>query len=305
MIRGGTLQRATRRAAHYAREGLYYGRVAALGLVSNVTRRGTPIYDRDWDAMVVLDACRPDMLAAAEPDYDFLADGRETRSVASYSKNWMRWNFSRRYAREMAETVYVTANPFSGEVLDGEDFAHLEEVWRYDWDRTEGTVLPRPVTDRAIEHARERDPERLIVHYMQPHHPFLGDDTEGFAPGAFPDPKTADPWDQVRWGQRDAEAVLDAYRENLRHALEDVDLLLENIDADRVVITADHGNAVGERGIYGHPAYAGIDAIRRVPWYVTSTTDAGTYHPQAVETRSRSGTPGTEVNARLSQLGYV
>jgi len=300
MTRGSSLQQWTRRAGHYVREGLYYGRVAALGLVSNVTRRGTPIYERDWDAMVVLDACRPDMLAAAEPDYEFLIDGHETRSVASYSKNWMRWNFSRRYASEMAETVYVTANPFSGDVLDGDDFGHLDEVWRSDWDRTEGTVLPRPVTDRAIKHARKRDPERLIVHYMQPHHPFLGDETDGFAPEAFPNPKTADPWDQVRWGQRDADDVVSAYRRNLRHALDDVELLLSNLDAERTVITADHGNALGERGLYGHPAYAGIDAIRRVPWYVTSATDTDEYEPEPTE----EGLP-VDVTARLAQLGYV
>ncbi|MFC6836688.1 hypothetical protein [Halomarina ordinaria] len=285
---------------HVLREGRYYGKIALIGAFTAGARGGTHVYDEEWDVLVVLDACRPDLIAAVEADYGFLADPRVVRSIASYSKSWMRRTFGSKHAESVARTAYVTGNPFSGEVLDGDAFAHFDEVWRYAWDDEEGTVLPRPITDRAIEHYREHDPERLVVHYMQPHHPFLDDDTGGFDEGAFPDPRTADPWDQVRRGQRDLADVLDAYRANLRYALDDVRLLLDSVDAERVVVTADHANAVGERGIYGHPAFAGIDAVREVPWYVTSARDTGEYEPAVRETDAQGYDPADQ----LEQLGY-
>ncbi|WP_254543127.1 sulfatase-like hydrolase/transferase [Halomarina pelagica] len=302
MAGGGFIERGVQSVSRIGREGLYYARVGTIGLFASGPRNGTPIYDRDWDALIVLDACRADLLAAFEGEYPYLTAGEEIRSVASYSKSWMRRNFAPEHARQIRETAYVTANPFSGEVLDASSFALLDEVWRYAWDEEEGTVLPRSVTDRAIAQHRAHRPERMIVHYMQPHHPFLDDDTAGFEPGTYPNPRTADPWDQVRRGERDLDDVLDSYRSNLRYALEEVSLLLSNLDAERVVITSDHGNALGEWGVYGHPAFAGIDAIRRVPWYVTSARDTEEYDPDPNATAQ----PRREYDpeAQLRQLGY-
>ena len=36
------------------------------------------------------------------------------------------------------------------------------------------------------------------------------------------------------------------------YVLNDIGILLDNLDAERVVITADHGEAFGEYGILGH-----------------------------------------------------
>lgn len=46
--------------------------------------------------------------------------------------------------------------------------------------------------------------------------------------------------------------------------LEEVELLLNNIEAEFVAFTADHENAVWEMGIYGH-SNVPIDALRVVP----------------------------------------
>jgi hypothetical protein len=286
---------------HAAREVAYYTRIASVGVLSPTRWYGESVYDRDWDLLVVLDACRPDVLATYEDEYAFLDDGGATYSVGSYSRSWMRRTFSRRNAREVADTVYVTGNPFSGTVLDAEDFAHLDEVWRDEWNETEGTVLPDPVTNRAIRRYRQYGPDRLVVHYMQPHHPFLTDDSTGFTAESFPDPREADPWDQVRWGKRTLANVVEAYRENLPQCLDSIATLLSSVDADRVAITADHANALGERGLYGHPAYGAIDAVRRVPWYETTATDTGQYDPPEV---AGSAGAATDPMDRLADLGY-
>jgi len=67
----------------------------------------------------------------------------------------------------------VTGNTWTDRYLDATAFAALDEVWKYAWDDDLGTVPAAAVTDRAVALARERDPERLVVHYMQPHHPFV------------------------------------------------------------------------------------------------------------------------------------
>jgi hypothetical protein len=126
--------------------------------------------------------------------------------------------------------------------LTTEDFLTVEEVWRDGWDEDHGTVLPRTVTDRAIAIDRELDPDRLIVHYMQPHQPFIGETAKA----------TGDTWvDGSCWrdllrGEASEEEARRAYRENLSVVLDDVELLFKNIDADPAVISADHGNAFGE-----------------------------------------------------------
>jgi hypothetical protein len=162
------------------------------------------------------------------------------------------------------------------------------------------------VTDRAIDAARRHDPDRTIVHYMQPHHPFVGESDLG---GQYtPDPFGRDNdgegaartvWDALRRGEVERAAVERAYRENLRYVLDEVAVLVENVDAERAVLTADHGNAIGEWGIYGHPIGFPHPSVRRVPWAETTATDERTRIPEV----ERGGEVG-DVEERLAALGY-
>jgi len=87
----------------------------------------------------------------------------------------------------------------------------------------------------------------------------------------------------------------------LQWVLDDVKLLLENIDAKRVVISADHGEAFGEFGVYRHHAGSLHPKIRWVPWVETTANDNGTYEPgfdsDKADTRS--------VDEALKALGYM
>ena len=85
----------------------------------------------------------------------------------------------------------------------------------------------------------------------------------------------------------------------------DVRLLLSNVDAARAVITADHGNAVGERGLYGHAAGLALRPLREVPWAATTATDSRTYGPPSTAAdAAEQETASPEVSARLERLGY-
>ena len=261
--------------------------------------RGTNVYEREWDLLVVLDACRVDLLQSVADEYDFLGDIERVESVGSMSKEWMAKTFTDEHANEVAETAYVTSNVFSERMLDADRFETLEEVWRDGWDGTADTVLPRTMTDRAIRIARENDPDRLIVHYVQPHHPFVDLDA-GFDADPFGPALSDTVVDALRKGKIDRERFWKAYQDNLRLALDDVELLLSNVDAERVAITADHGDALGEWGIYDHPVGCLHPAVRTVPWATTTATDRDTHDPEIDREADDS-----DVEDRLQALGYV
>ncbi|MFC6724736.1 hypothetical protein ACFQE1_10185 [Halobium palmae] len=296
-----------------ARESLYELYVGGLRRLNRRYPGAENVFDRDWDVLLLLDACRVDLVEqvadAYGSAYPFLDRPGELVSVGSSSIEWIERTFADERRAEMRNTAYVTGNPFSHRVLDGDDLLRLDEVWRYAWDDDAGTIPARPVTDRAIAAERDLNPDRLIVHYMQPHFPSVPDplgggmNSETLGEGAG----WEDPWDRFRRGELTFERVWRSYGANLRYVLDDVALLLRNLDADRVVLSADHGNAAGEWGVYGHPKVP-HPKIRRVPWYVTAGEDTGEYEPN-LDPPERvvdgEGDGDEAIQDKLSALGYL
>lgn len=269
--------------------------------------RSTNIYDRDWDVLCILDACRVDLLDSVADGYTFLNDRDTIYSVGGTSAEWMEKTFSSD-AAELPSTAYITGNPNTHNSLPSRDeFGLLDEVWRYGWDDDAGTILPRTLTDRAITVARQNDFERLIIHYMQPHVPFL--DESGLTSNmAHPDVVQTDPdgkgetvWNRLQRGELSVSDIWGPYQDNLRCVLDDVALLRKNIDAETVAITADHGNAMGGLGQYGHGSDCLVDGCVRVPWVETDATDTESYVPSQIST----GGEDTSVEDRLKDLGYL
>jgi len=67
---------------------------------------GTNAFDREWDVLVVLDACRADLLRSVAPDFEFFGEIETVRSVGSSSSEWLENTFVDR--PETARTVMVT-----------------------------------------------------------------------------------------------------------------------------------------------------------------------------------------------------
>ena len=271
-----------------------------------IDQQRTNVYEREWDILIVLDACRPDLLERVESEYSFLDNRDSVLSVGSASLEWIEKTFVDDYGDEIAGTAYVTGNVKSNLAFEGGELYSLDEVWKYSWDEEIGTIRPRPITDRAIHTWRDEHPKRMIVHYMQPHFPSIRQPELGsaqFRDLTGGDWKTVSIWDELRAGKQDFETVWAAYLDNLRVALDDVELLLESIDADRVVLTADHGNAVGEWGFYDHPGYHPLPALREVPWVETNATATREYEPASYDRSVELN--ADQVESRLRNLGYV
>lgn len=299
--------------------GAYYAYVGSYLTVTSRFPIGTPVYDREWDLLIVLDACRVDAMRAIADEFEFFGKVDSIVSVGSTSGEWIAQTFHSRFTPLIADTAMVTANahtdyvlrdrtfppqwvaaPFTWPRWDAvtpDEFGHLEEVWETAWDEEIGTVPPRDVTDRAISTARAAEPGRLIVHYLQPHSPYLTRDEDGNLYTSLSEPLSL-----LQNGEVSRETVWEAYLDTLRLVLSEVELLLENIDAQRVVLTADHGEAFGEMGLYEHPVACPHPVVKRVPWAETTATDKGTYDPGPRVSADRSD---RDVESLLESLGYT
>ncbi len=270
------------------------------------TQEGIDVIAADWDNLVILDACRYDLFAAHDP---LEGELRAVRSKGSDSWEFMEGNFA---GRALHDTVYVTANPHVYR-LPADTFHAVENLLETRWDAETGTVLPGAVVEAAIA-AHERYPEkRLIVHFMQPHFPFLGPTGREFPQMSLDmdeDEDAPNPWFGLL-SEDDLEigTVLTAYRENFELLVPHLEGVLEALSG-KSVVTADHGNLIGERGfpipmrLYGHPRGLHREEVLTVPWLECEATErrAVVAEPPADE---ENDTDGEVVENRLEALGYV
>ncbi len=129
--------------------------------------------------------------------------------------------------------------------------------------------VPAPRLNRQVLAWLEgaRRPFFLWVHYMDVHGPYIP--KRGLRPlqrlraGLLWRKATHHP-DKISAAER--ERLIATYKEELRYTDRFVADLLERIDQERtlVVITADHGELLGEHGLYAHP-FKLYDTLLKVP----------------------------------------
>lgn len=268
---------------------------------------GVDVFDEDWDNLLILDACRYDMFARCSE-----LPGRLERrqSKGSATTEFLTANLS---GRDLRDTVYVTANPqlYRNHESIRVTFHDEIHVWREEgWDEEYGTVLPETVTEYAMRAAAEYPEKRLVVHYMQPHYPFVGSETD-FDKGHLTGARQENVWNQLLLGSLSAgrDDIWPIYEANLTRALPHVEELMTNIGG-KTVVTADHGNMVGERAFplpireWGHPRGIYTEELVAVPWLIYESG------PRR-EIRAADPAAGGEdvdedvVADRLRDLGYV
>lgn len=275
----------------------------------NYNTAGVDIFDEDWDTLLVLDACRYDMF-----EEEHSLDGQlETRcSRGSHTREFLRGNFA---GRDLRDTVYVTASPQLYRWQDEIDTAlhAVVNVWREDgWNDEHETVLPETVNKFAYDALEQYPDKRLVVHYLQPHYPFIDSGLDADkARLRSGNQDEADIWGKLMTGTLSLppETVWGAYRRNLRQVLPHVEELLEEVPG-RTVVTSDHGNMVGERSQpipvreWGHPPGVYTDELVKVPWLVSENGARRTVVAEAADTHSDEIDDRT-VRDRLEQLGYA
>jgi hypothetical protein len=289
---------------------------------------GTNIFTKDWDLLIILDCCRVDALREVAPEYDFIEDVSSLKTVGGSTPEWTAKTFNPKYLDKIRQTGYVSGtvqlksileedrpsklNLSEGhlahkllsyhDTVDISDLGFVDYAFEYNYPNDKiakhpkGKTPPRYITDRGIQAARKEDLDRLILHYMQPHGPYAAD---AIAEGRDLEKHEGRPLRYLR-NTGDMDTVWESYLNEIRFALDEVEIALNNIDAEKVIITADHGEAFGEYGIYGHTVGSLHPQVRHVPWAQTTATDSDTYEPMIKEENERKNS----TEEMLEALGY-
>ena len=218
--------------------------------------KGKNIFDYEWDNLIILDACRYDRLKKIVGNKYSV---KKMLSVASHTSDWLRKTFVKNYYPDI---VYVSANPQT-EVHAKGKFFRVDNVWDYGWDEKNDTVMPETVTKAAILMKSKYPDKKLIVHYLQPHVPYIGKTRikvrppkEKFDPNPF--------YEYVRY-RSVREKIKKAYDDNIREVWKHVERLIKHLPG-KTIITSDHGELLGEWGLYFHPYGLRFRKLLEVPW---------------------------------------
>lgn len=273
---------------------------------------GVDVFEEDWDNLLILDGCRPDVLADRVREYEIDGDLETRTSRGSATAEFLNGNFD---GKQLDDVVYVTASTMLYQESVFRERIDVElhdvfDVWSEAIDYGDDGVSPVPVAETAREAAREYPHKRLIVHFLQPHAPYIGELGRSHFPDYRPNPLA----ERFRGLIETPEDVLrDIYAENLDLALERVEELLPDL-AGKTVVTADHGMLLGERErpipvkSYGHPGGLYVDEMVEVPWLVIESDErkrivAG--EPDEQYAKKRSDDLDEQAREHLAQLGYL
>lgn len=234
------------------------------------------IHRFDWSLLVVLDACRYDVFREVNWIKGVL---RKVRSEGSSTVEWVSKTFPEKY-----DIVYVSANPYIATVKTRihsyhavEHFYKVIDVWDFGWDENLQTVPPWNMVKPVLE-ARKHG-KKIVAHFIQPHPPPLKFETfESWALARHQNLGTLGKKKLRRFPTlREAikihgkEKVFQAYKENLKLALIEVEKLIKTFTG-KIIVTSDHGESFGENGVYSHPPFKHIPVLVEVPWLeVTSS----------------------------------
>ena len=307
----------------------------------------------------MLDACRYDFF---ERQYGKHLAGKLSRktSPGGSTPQWRDGAFPDSYD----DIIYITSNPMinaSQEVYGynaGDHFGKIVEVWKDGWDQANGTVMPDTVTAAAIKTIAGNPGKRFVIHYLQPHAPYVGADLQskghasaekfgrglscinggqdqtsfrtrlikklalelkkikisGNCPEWFLRKLLSVPPItplEVAWRHLGTEGLKKAYEANLELVLEQVAVLVEQLSGT-IVVTADHGELLGENRCYGHPSGSANPVQLEVPWLLIEKGQAMPLSKETAEKESstiedESCNPEQndhEVIERLRALGY-
>ncbi len=272
-------------------------------------KKGIKILDEDWDNLIILDACRYDQFK----ECNYFSENIELKiSRGSDTVEFFKGNF---YNKNLTDTVYVTANPkfYVNKKNLKIRFYNVINVWKNEgWDNVYKTVLPETTTEYALKANKKYPNKRLIIHYIQPHYPFI-DPPEGFVEHSRLKNPNEDAseglWYQIMTNKLEVDTKLlwKAYQKNLEIVLPYVRKLIDKVKG-KSVITSDHGNMLGEKSYpiplreWGHPRGIYTDELVKIPWLEINNKEKKIKSEQPLETSENI--KDEKVKKRLSHLGY-
>jgi hypothetical protein len=273
------------------------------------------VMQKDWDNLILLDACRYDMFMETNT-----IPGRldHIYSKGSSTGHFLLENFK---GKSFLDTVYVTANPLVNYHVK-DSFYLIIPVWMTGWDDHHQTILPDTMVKHCLDAYKKYPDKRLVFHFMQPHFPFLDADVREiigehdgvlsrnlFLGGKIEHRLTV--WEKFRTGRLDKRTVWEAYQSNLKIVLRHISDLIKNLSG-KSVISSDHANLFGEWLFplpireFGHPGGLYKKNLLKVPWFVIESGKRRTIKKNKKRKKSYDIDPlSEEYIKKLSPLGYM
>ncbi len=256
------------------------------------------IYSREWDILIILDACRYDAYRASRASHLGGKIGYSW-SPASITPHWVMRTW---LDGKWDDVIYISANIFINKSLGAKRHLHrlfmydlrdrfmdIVEVWRRGTDKKLHTVPPWNVyraykTTKLKMKLKKMELGRdykMVIHFMQPHTPFITQERLNNLIYRLDDEikKTGIglgfeylyiPYLRRYLKKKDVDRILwKGYMENLDIALSYVDRIVRENKGKKIVITSDHGEMMGEYNLYFHFDIENIQ-LRLVPYHQIS-----------------------------------
>lgn len=250
-------------------------------LIYNVFRRNEKVL------VVVLDACNWRVLLSLRPHWDI----RVVRSRGSCTAEWL----ERSFTEPLKDVIYISSNPYTHALKDMQKkFKRIVDLCLICWDKRLQTVRPRTMNFFVRENIISGK-TKIIVHYMQPHAPFLTDSWLNVYSNDYREEYLVGE-EIYKLAQRNFDARKEfkrAYIKNLQIVITYAESLIKyvkNLDMSfKAVITSDHSEILNGLynpfmirkkiwlwipwvlGIYrfiGHEPKSRLKQLYEVPWIV-------------------------------------
>lgn len=231
------------------------------------------LFNKESFLLIILDACRYDYFEEYNKNLELNCCQSILRSVwspASVTFLWVKRCLCGKYDSIKVFSTHPILNSRGITVhgyraLDHFSKRNIIDVWDFGWDDKLGTVPPWNV-NKAVKD--EGLAEKNIVWYLQPHGPWIGKTSLMIPVEEIKSQNKPIEWivlDKVKKGEFNIELLKKAYKDNLELVLKYVNKIIKNY-GDKIVITADHGEMLGEYGIWFHPTLIKSPELRIVPW---------------------------------------
>lgn len=224
-----------------------------------------------WKTMIVLDACRYDIFKEINNINGslFRVNSESHQTSTWYENHWTK-NFNE-------DTILVSAHPMMWWTDIHKSF--FKAIYVDSDNNNKDWKDPFYTFEKALEIRGDYFDKKLLIHLIPPHLPFRGVEGKKFNEkiGYFDDIAWLKKYDGGKdilelvnkYGQSSKDNWLELrkyYMENLQISIDGINRYL-SINNKKVVITADHGELIGEFNTYGHRYHKdGLQLLKTVPW---------------------------------------
>ena len=261
------------------------------------------LYDvehKNWDILIILDACRYDYFKEVYGNY-FNGVLKKKKSITSDTEIWVNKMFLN---KDCDDIIYITPVVCIDIWLPKHTLFYVAKSWETHFDEEYGTVMADGTTSLFYSFASEFPDKRYIVHYGQPHTPYIGVIPESprsientlkrIKPSVMKtvlfniwtklhipnklffyanelirlrhkSGKVARTYVDQLCEKNSWDGVREEYKNNLCYVLEYVKEIKETFPEKKIVITADHGELLGENGVFGHKSKRNAEVVE-IPW---------------------------------------